>query len=124
MTRKKIQADWPRQNAIWIADDTKVTHGIIIDLIQHFRTQKISYASTLGFVAAVLTTVAFVPQVVRIWRSRSARDISLSMYALFTLGVLLWLIYGILIVSWPVIIGNGITLVLALSVLVMKVKFG
>ena len=84
----------------------------------------ISYASTLGFVAAVLTTVAFVPQVVRIWRSRSARDISLSMYALFTLGVLLWLIYGILIVSWPVIIGNGITLVLALSVLVMKVKFG
>ena len=84
----------------------------------------ISYASTLGFVAAVLTTVAFVPQVVRIWRSRSARDICLSMYALFTVGVLLWLIYGILIVSWPVIIGNGITLVLALSVLVMKVKFG
>jgi MtN3 and saliva related transmembrane protein len=81
-------------------------------------------AAVVGFVAGVLTTIAFVPQVIRIWRTRSTKDISLSMYALFTLGVLLWFVYGILIVSWPVIVANGITLVLALSVLAMKLKFG
>lgn len=78
----------------------------------------------IGFVAAILTTIAFVPQLVRIWRTRSAKDISLAMYTLFTLGIVLWLVYGILIESWPLIAANCITLLLAGAVLVMKIRFG
>ena len=78
----------------------------------------------IGFVAATLTTIAFVPQLIRIWRTRSAKDISLGMYALFTLGIVLWLVYGILIESWPLIAANCVTLLLAGGVLVMKIRFG
>ena len=80
--------------------------------------------TTVGFIAAMLTTFAFVPQVLRVWRTRSTADISLGMYALFTLGVALWLVYGILIQSWPVILANLVTLLLAGSVLVMKIRHG
>ena len=80
--------------------------------------------SIVGFMAAILTTFAFVPQVVKVWRTRSTSDISLGMYSLFTLGVSLWLVYGILIHAWPVILANSVTLVLAGSVLVMKLRFG
>jgi MtN3 and saliva related transmembrane protein len=84
-----------------------------------------SYVTPIvGFVAGILTTVAFVPQILRVWRTRSAEDISLGMYTLFTLGVVLWLIYGILIYSWPIIFANCITLLLAGAVLIMKLKFG
>jgi MtN3 and saliva related transmembrane protein len=79
--------------------------------------------STIGFFAAILTTGAFVPQVLKVWRARSAADISLGMYTLFTLGVALWLVYGVLIQSWPVIVANFITLLLAGAVLVMKIRF-
>lgn len=82
-----------------------------------------SITSTIGFIAAILTTVSFVPQVLKVWRTRSAKDISLGMYSLFTLGIATWLIYGILIDSWPVILANLVTLILAGSVLVMKLKF-
>ena len=82
-----------------------------------------SITSTIGFIAAILTTVAFVPQVLKIWRTRSAKDISLGMYSLFTLGIAAWLVYGVLIDSWPVILANLVTLMLAGSVLVMKLKF-
>ena len=81
-------------------------------------------ASLLGSAAATLTTTSFIPQVWKVWRSRHTADISLGMYALFTLGVALWLGYGILIESWPVIAANSITLLLAGAVLVMKLKFG
>lgn len=83
-----------------------------------------SSASVIGYVAAVLTTVSFVPQVLKIWRTRSAKDVSLGMYSLFTLGIFIWLVYGVLIESWPVIVANFVTLVLAGAVLVMKLKFG
>ncbi|CAG1003826.1 Sugar transporter SemiSWEET [Methylophilaceae bacterium] len=82
-----------------------------------------AYASIIGFIAATLTTIAFIPQVIKVWRTRSARDVSLGMYALFTLGVALWLLYGILIDSWPVMVANALTLVLAGAVLLMKVGF-
>ena len=82
-----------------------------------------SITSTIGFIAAILTTVSFVPQVLKIWRTRSAKDISLGMYSLFTLGIAAWLVYGVLIDSWPVILANLVTLMLAGSVLVMKLKF-
>ena len=77
-----------------------------------------------GYAAAALTTVAFVPQVVRIWRSKNTRDISLGMYVIFTAGIALWLVYGILLGSMPIIIANCITIVLAGSVLVMKLRYG
>lgn len=80
--------------------------------------------SIIGFIAATLTTVAFVPQVIGVWRSRSAAGISLGMYGMFTLGVALWLIYGVLIYAWPIILANCVTLLLAGAVLVMKMKFG
>jgi MtN3 and saliva related transmembrane protein len=78
----------------------------------------------IGSAAAMLTTAAFIPQAWQIWRTRHTADISLSMYALFTLGVALWLTYGILLTAWPIIIANSITLMLAGTVLVMKLKFG
>ena len=80
--------------------------------------------SIIGFAAAILTTIAFVPQVMKVWRTRATQDISFGMYALFTLGVALWLVYGILIESWPVVAANAVTLLLAGAVLAMKVKFG
>ena len=60
----------------------------------------------------------------KIWHTRSAKDVSLGMYSLFTLGIFFWLVYGVLIESWPVIVANFVTLVLAGAVLVMKLKFG
>ena len=79
--------------------------------------------SNLGFVAASFTTVSFVPQVLQVWKTRSAKDVSLGMYVVFTAGVALWCAYGLLIDSLPVILANGLTLFLAGAVLVMKLKF-
>lgn len=78
----------------------------------------------IGSIAATLTTTAFIPQAWQVWRTRHTKDISLGMYAIFTSGVALWAIYGVMIVSWPVIIANCITLLLAGAVLVMKIRFG
>jgi MtN3 and saliva related transmembrane protein len=74
----------------------------------------------VGSVAAVCTTTAFLPQTIHILRHRNTDGISLLMYSIFSVGVALWLIYGILLVSWPVIIANAITLVLSLTVLGLK----
>jgi MtN3 and saliva related transmembrane protein len=76
----------------------------------------------VGFIAAFLTTVAFVPQALKSWRTRDLSGVSLTMYSLFTAGVALWLAYGVMIGSWPVTIANAITLLLASVVLALKVK--
>ena len=76
-----------------------------------------------GYAAAFCTTVAFVPQLVRVVKLRSARDISLGMFLVFSVGVLLWLIYGIAIGSKPVMASNGATLVLSVSILVLKLRY-
>jgi MtN3 and saliva related transmembrane protein len=78
----------------------------------------------IGSMAATLTTSAFVPQVWQVWRTRHTADISLGMYSLFTLGVALWLGYGLTVLSWPIIVANSITLLLAGTVLIMKLKYG
>jgi MtN3 and saliva related transmembrane protein len=78
----------------------------------------------IGSLAATLTTTAFIPQVWQIWRTRHTKDISLGMYIAFTCGVALWLLYGVLLGSWPIIIANSITVCLAGAVLVMKIRFG
>ncbi len=77
----------------------------------------------VGSVAAVLTTAAFVPQVVRVWRSRHARDISLPTFAVFSVGVAVWLFYGWLVDSVPIVAANALTLLLALAIVGLKVKF-
>jgi MtN3 and saliva related transmembrane protein len=76
----------------------------------------------IGYGAAALTTAAFVPQAVKSWSTRDISGISLSMYSLFTLGVGLWLVYGVFIGSWPVILANGVTLALAGMVLGLKLR--
>jgi MtN3 and saliva related transmembrane protein len=76
----------------------------------------------IGSIAGTFTTLAFIPQVIKTWRSRSAADISLVMFLLFSSGVVLWLVYGVLIGSKPVIIANTITLILALSILGLKIQ--
>lgn len=78
----------------------------------------------IGVLAGILTTIAFVPQVLHVYKTRSAKDISFGMYAIFVSGVLLWLVYGWMIMALPVIIANAVTLVLAVAILVGKIKFG
>ena len=79
------------------------------------------FINLIGYPAAFLTTVAFVPQAWKSWRTRDLSGISLPMYALFTLGVALWLVYGLLIGSLPIILANAATFLLALMVLWLKV---
>lgn len=76
----------------------------------------------VGYAAALLTTASFAPQVIKTVRTRDTSGISLSMYALFSCGVALWILYGVSIQSWPVIVANGITLALALVVLGYKLR--
>jgi MtN3 and saliva related transmembrane protein len=80
--------------------------------------------TAVGFLAGFLTTVAFIPQLIRVRRSQSTKDLSLPMLLIFTTGVLLWLIYGIEIRSAPVIAANGATLLLAGAILVLKIRHG
>jgi MtN3 and saliva related transmembrane protein len=80
--------------------------------------------TAVGLAAGFLTTIAFIPQVRQIWRTRSAKDISLPAFAAFTLGVGLWFAYGILMDNAPMILWNGVTLVLAGAILAMKLRFG
>jgi len=81
-------------------------------------------AETIGYAAAFLTTVSFLPQVIKVWRSRSARDISLYTYGMFTVGAALWLAYGVAIHSTPVVAANAVTVVLSAGVLIAKIRFG
>jgi MtN3 and saliva related transmembrane protein len=77
----------------------------------------------LGFAAAFCTTAAFIPQLVRVLRLRSAREISLPTFLLFSVGVFLWLVYGLYTGSKPVIVSNVVTLGLSLSILVLKLRY-
>ena len=79
--------------------------------------------TAVGSVAAFCTTVAFLPQVIKVYRTRSARDLSLPMYIIFSIGLLCWLVYGFIDKSVPIIIANAVTFVLAIYILAMKLKF-
>jgi MtN3 and saliva related transmembrane protein len=82
-----------------------------------------TFVDILGLLAGTFTTISFLPQVIKIWRSKSAKDISLAMFSIFSIGVLLWLVYGLFINSLPVILANAVTLVLASTILVFKFKY-
>lgn len=83
-----------------------------------------SWIESIGLMAGALTTIAFIPQARKVWTTRSTKDISLAMYVVFTSGVVLWLAYGYLIASRPVMLANSITLVFALYILLMKLRHG
>ncbi len=77
----------------------------------------------IGYCAAVLTTASFVPQAWHTFQTRDVRGISLGMYSVFTAGVACWLVYGLLLGAWPIVIANSFTLALAAAILVMKLRF-
>lgn len=76
----------------------------------------------LGLIAATLTTTAFVPQVYKAWKDKSTRDISLVMYLVLCIGLVLWMIYGVLIQSLPVILANAITFLLVGAMVLLKIR--
>ena len=80
--------------------------------------------TVIGLAAAFCTTIAFLPQVIRTWRTRSTGDLSLSMFLVFTTGIFLWLVYGLAVHDLPLIIANGITLVLSGTILFFKLRHG
>lgn len=77
----------------------------------------------IGMVAAILTTIAFMPQAVQVLKTRSVKDISLPMYTILAIGVTLWLVYGLLLVKWPIILANAFTLIPVLIILYLKLKY-
>jgi len=81
------------------------------------------FITVLGLFAGTLTTIAFIPQLVKIWRSKSAKDISLNTLIIFNLGVFLWLIYGIYLQAIPIILANGLTLVFNLIIVWLKIRY-
>ena len=83
-----------------------------------------AWTDLIGAVAAMLTTASFIPQAWHSFKTRDVSGISLGMYSVFTVGVALWLLYGVLLQSWPLMIANSITLLLASAILGMKLRFG
>ncbi|MEJ2697307.1 MAG: SemiSWEET transporter [Candidatus Sulfobium sp.] len=81
-------------------------------------------ATIIGLAAGVFTTISFLPQVIKAWKSKSTRDISIGMYIVLGIGLLLWTIYGFAIESTPIIITNAVGLTLTLLVLLLKIKYG
>lgn len=77
----------------------------------------------LGLVAGTLTSAAFVPQFLQAWRTKSVKDVSMAMYMIFCLGISLWLVYGFLVDSLPVILANIVTLSMAAGILYLKIRY-
>ncbi len=85
---------------------------------------KFDWTTLIGLIAAICTTCSFLPQVIKILRSKRTKDVSLLMYAILTTGLFLWLIYGFIIKDFPLILANCISLTLSLCVLVLKIRHG
>ncbi|BDA75709.1 hypothetical protein RIVM261_082290 [Rivularia sp. IAM M-261] len=81
------------------------------------------FITALGLVAATLTTFSFLPQLLKIWQTKSAKDVSFVMLIFFNAGILLWLIYGLYLSALPIILANGITLFFNLIILLLKIKY-
>lgn len=81
------------------------------------------WPNLIGYLAAILTTCSFLPQVWHTFRTRDVSGISLGMYLVFACGVALWLAYGVLMGAWPIVLANAITLALALAILAMKLRY-
>ena len=81
------------------------------------------YIEFIGFVAAVLTTTALVPQAAKSWKTKLTKDVSLAWISILAVGIFLWLVYGILIASFPLIFANVLSFILALIILILKIKY-
>lgn len=81
------------------------------------------FINLLGLVAGSLTTIAFLPQLIKTWKSKSAKDVSLVMMITFCLGVFLWIVYGLAIGAMPIVVANVVTLALALLILILKIRY-
>ncbi len=82
-----------------------------------------TFIDALGLAAGTLTTISFVPQVLKIWVSKSAEDVSYLMFGVFSVGVTLWLAYGVALGAWPIVAANVVTLALSILVLVLKYRY-
>lgn len=82
-----------------------------------------TFIDSLGLVAGALTTISFIPQVLKIWVSKSAEDVSYLMFGVFSVGVTLWLAYGVALGAWPIVAANVVTLALSILVLVLKYRY-
>ena len=85
---------------------------------------KFDWTTLVGLIAAICTTCSFLPQVIKILRSKRTKDVSLLMYAILTTGLFLWLIYGFILKDFPLILANSISLTLSLCVLILKIRHG
>ncbi|MBV7508364.1 SemiSWEET transporter [Bacillus sp. sid0103] len=81
------------------------------------------FISVIGYIAAILTTVSFLPQAIKTIKDKNTDGISLGMYSMFTSGVLLWLVYGFFVKDIPIIIANSITFILAVTILALTIKY-
>ncbi len=77
----------------------------------------------LGYISATLTTIAFLPQIIKTVKTKSAKDVSMGMFVLFTCGVFLWIVYGFLTMAMPVLIANAVIFCLALAQIILKIKY-
>jgi len=82
------------------------------------------HVGIIGIIAGICTTISFIPQIIKILKTRHARDISLYMYIILTIGVFLWLVYGIFLGEIPIILANSVTLIMCFFLLGMKFKYG
>lgn len=76
----------------------------------------------LGYLAAFCTTLAFVPQALKVYKSKHTQDISIGMFSLINIGIVLWLVYGFLITSYPIIIANAVTIIFSMYILITKIR--
>ena len=83
----------------------------------------VDYVMTLGFVASTLTISAFLPQVIKAWKTKSTKDVSLLMFSMLIIGNILWLVYGVLINSLPLVITNILIFIFASTILILKIKY-
>lgn len=84
---------------------------------------EINFITTLGLVAGVLTTIAYLPQLIKTWQSKSADDLSWSMLIILCVGIILWLVYGFSVHDIPIVAANIVTFVLASVILVLKIRY-
>lgn len=82
------------------------------------------FVDLVGFVAGACTTLAFLPQVMKVWKTKHTKDLSLGLFSLFLVGILLWLFYGVVVGSLPIIMANFITFIFVFILLVFKIKYG
>ena len=82
-----------------------------------------TFVDIIGFAAGALTTISFLPQIIKAWKTKHTSDISLGMFVILTTGIFLWLAYGILINSLPIIIANAVTLMLVATMLILKIIY-